>query len=56
MAGRNDRSIVVALEVIAQELQGQQKHVDEELCGLDKFLRNKSATFKGRYDLEGAHG
>ncbi|XP_050892138.1 uncharacterized protein LOC127097682 [Lathyrus oleraceus] len=54
MAGRNDRVIVNAFEPVVQALQGQQNHqdVDDELCGLDKFQRNKSSSFKGIYDPE----
>lgn len=54
---RNDRTIAHALTSLAQVMQAQQNPQVEgvESCGLDKFIRNKPPTFKGRYDPEGAH-
>lgn len=56
MAGRNDTTIVDALEALAHVLQAQQNSQIEgaESHGLNTFQRNKTPTFKGRYDLEGA--
>lgn len=56
MAGRNDRAIADSLELVVQALEGKhnQQGVDDELCGLDKFQRNKLPTFKDKYDTEGA--
>lgn len=50
MVGRNNRVIVYALELVAQELHGQQNQVGDELCSLEIFYRNNPPTFKGRYD------
>lgn len=57
MVGRNDRTIVDALEavgsVMAQVNQNQNGGADG-ILGLGKFQRNNPHTFKGIYDLEGA--
>lgn len=55
MAGRNDRTIVDALESVAQALHWKQNQVDDEFCDVGKFQKNNPSTFKDRYDPEGAH-
>ncbi|KAI5437412.1 hypothetical protein KIW84_023503 [Lathyrus oleraceus] len=54
MVGRNDYAIAGAFIALAQLLQAQQNPQVEGVKprGLDRFLRNKPPTFKGRYDLE----
>jgi len=59
MAGRNDQAIANAMTAVAQALnnalQGQQnQHGAADELRLDKFMRNKRPTFKGRYNLDGA--
>lgn len=51
---RNDHVIVDAWESITKAMQGQQNQVGDEFHGLGKFQRNKSLTFKGICDPEGA--
>lgn len=57
MVGRNDRDIIDALTTLALVVQAQQNPQveDAEFYGLDKFIRNKPQTCKGRHDPEGAH-
>ena len=60
--GRNDDAIAVALTAMAQVLaqaqgnggHGQEDQGEVEERRLDRFMRNKSPTFKGRFDPEGA--
>jgi len=60
--GRNDDAIAVALTVVAQVLaqvqgnggHGQEDQGEVEERRLDRFMRNKPPTFKGRFHLEGA--
>jgi len=60
--GRNDDAIAAALTAVAQVLaqaqgnggHGQEDQGEVEERRLDRFMRNKSLTFKGRFDLEGA--
>jgi len=60
--GRNDDAIAAALTVVAQVLaqaqgnggHGQEDQGDVEKRRLDRFMRNKPPTFKGRFDPEGA--
>ena len=54
MDGRNDRTIVNALETMAQSLWGKQNQAGNEFRWLGKFHRNNPPTFKGIYDSEGA--
>lgn len=53
MTGRNNRVIVDALDALAHAM-GQQQQADGGDHGLDRFLRNKPPTFKGKHDPEGA--
>lgn len=53
MAGRNDRAIADALEAIAYAMRQQNQQADGGDYGLDRFLRNKPSTFKGKHDPEG---
>lgn len=55
MAGRKDRTIVDALEALASVIgQAQQnQQVEGGDNGLDRFLRNKPLTFKGKYNPKG---
>lgn len=53
VGGRNRQAIIDALEAMDQALQGQQNQAGDEFCGLGKFRRNNSLTFKGIYDPEG---
>lgn len=52
MARINDCAIIGALTSLAQVLQAQQNPHFEDVGsrGLDRFVRNKSPTFKGRHD------
>ena len=58
--GRNYDAIAAALTAVAQALaqnQGGGGHEDQgeaEERRLDRFMRNKPPTFKGRFDPEGA--
>jgi len=60
--GRNDDAIAAVLTAVAQALahnQGNGRHGQEdqgeaEERRLDRFMRNKPPTFKGRFDPEGA--
>lgn len=56
MSGRNDTVVADSLTVLAQVVKVQQNPLveDVESRGLDRFLRNKPPTFKGRHDPEGA--
>jgi len=55
MAGRNDASVVVALQAMAQAV-GQQPNAggNDGVRMLETFLRNHPPIFKGRYDPDGA--
>jgi len=55
MAGRNGAAIAAALQAMAQAV-GQQHNVggNEGVRMLETFLWNHPATFKGRYDPDGA--
>ena len=60
--GRNDDAIAVALTAVAQTLaqnqgngsHGQEDQGEAEERRLDRFMRNKPPTFKGRFNPEGA--
>jgi len=60
--GRNDDAIITALTTVAQALaqnqgnggHGQEDQGEAEERRLDRFMRNKPLTFKGRFDSEGA--
>jgi len=60
--GRNDDAIVAALTAVAQVLaqaqgngcHGQEDQGEVEERRLDRFMRNKPPTFKGRFDPERA--
>jgi len=60
--GRNDDAIAATLTIVAQALarnqgnggHGQEDQGEAEERRLDRFMRNKPPTFKGRFDLEGA--
>jgi len=61
-SGRNDDAIVAALSAVAQALaqnqgnggHGQEDQGEAEKRRLDRLMRNKPLTFKGRFNLEGA--
>jgi len=56
--GRNDDAIAAALTAVAQALahnQGSGGHEDQgeaEERRLDRFMRNKLPTFKGRFEID----
>jgi len=58
--GRNDDAVVAALTRVAQALAqnqgnggyGQEDQGEAEERRLDRFMRNKPPTFKGRFDPE----
>jgi len=60
--GRNDDVITAALTTVAQALaqnqgnggHGQEHQEEAEERRLDRFMRNKPPTFKGRFNPEGA--
>jgi len=60
--GRNDDAIAAALTAVAQALaqnqgnggHGQEDQGKAEERRLDRFMRNKPPTFKGKFDPEGA--
>jgi len=61
-SGRNDDAIEVALSAVAHALaqnqgnggHGQEDQGEVEERRLDRFMRNKPPTFKGRFNPEGA--
>jgi len=61
-AGRNDDAMAATLTAVAQVVpqaqgnggHGQKDQGEVEERSLDRFMRNKPPTFKGRFDLEGA--
>ncbi|XP_058757403.1 uncharacterized protein LOC131630660 [Vicia villosa] len=54
MAGKNDAAIVAALEAVTQAMQNHPNAgVMGESRSLSMFQREKSPTFRGRYDLDG---
>jgi len=57
-AGRNDDVIAAALTAVAQAQRnsghGQEDQGEVEKRRLDRFMRNKPPTFKGRFDPGGA--
>ena len=57
MAGRNDATIVAALEAMAQAMENQ-PNTDGNVRSrsLANFQRENLPTFKGKYDPDGALG
>jgi len=61
-SGRNDDAIAATLSAVAQALaqnqgngsHGQEDQGEAEERRLDRFMRNKPPTFKGRFNPEGA--